>query len=198
MHESKRALRSELAARRARLSPGERAERALAIADRVAQVPGFAEARVVALYAPLGAEVDPGELARRAAARGAILAYPRAAPERRLEFATAAPGELVRGPLGALEPPPGAPAIPPGAVDCVVVPCLGVAPDGVRLGRGGGYYDATLPALARALRIGVAFEVQLVPTLPREPHDEPLDAVVTEARTLLVSREPRLPGAPPP
>ena len=39
-------------------------------------------------------------------------------------------------------------------------------------------------------RLGVAFDTQVVPELPREPHDAPLDAIVTEARILLFSREP--------
>jgi 5-formyltetrahydrofolate cyclo-ligase len=86
--------------------------------------------------------------------------------------------------------------VAPGAIDCVIVPCLGVSRDGHRIGRGGGYYDATLPTLERALRVGVAFEVQLVPALPREPHDAPLDAIVTEGRILLFTR-PSAPGASP-
>jgi 5-formyltetrahydrofolate cyclo-ligase len=54
-----------------------------------------------------------------------------------------------------------------------------------RLGRGGGYYDATLAGLARRVtRIGLCFECQLVPALPEEPHDAPLDLVATEDRLL--------------
>jgi len=63
--------------------------------------------------------------------------------------------------------------------------------DGHRLGRGGGYYDATLAALPHARRVGLAFDLQLVPAVPCQPHDAAVDAVVTELRTL----EPR-PFAP--
>jgi 5-formyltetrahydrofolate cyclo-ligase len=73
-------------------------------------------------------------------------------------------------------------------IDCVVMPGVAFSQDGLRLGRGGGYYDSTLVRMPRAARIGVAFDVQVLPALPREPHDAPLDAVVTEARTLLFSR----------
>ena len=197
MDERKRALRTELAAARARLPVDDRAARSTAIADRLHEVPGYRDAKVLAVYAPLGAEVDPGELARRAVERGVKVVYPRARQgDRRLSFAPAQAGELVRGPLGALEPPGSAPEVPPDRIDCVIVPCLGVSRDGHRIGRGGGYYDATLPSLERALRVGVAFEVQLVPALPREPHDAPLDAVVTEGRVLLFAR-PSAPGASP-
>jgi 5-formyltetrahydrofolate cyclo-ligase len=198
MNERKRALRSELVAARARLSTDDRAVRSAAVAARVEELPGFLQARVVALYAPLGAEVDPSSLALRAAARGVKLAYPRAvAGSRRLAFALAAPGGLVPGPLGALEPPPSAPEVPLASIDAVVVPCVAFTAEGLRLGRGGGYYDATLPALPLALRVGVGFEPQLVAELPREAHDALLDAVVTEARTLLFPREARPPRSPP-
>ena len=83
MDERKRALRSELAAARARLSVDDRAARSTAIADRLPEVPGYLDAKVLAVYAPLGAEVDPGELARRAAARGVTVVSPRARRRRR-------------------------------------------------------------------------------------------------------------------
>ncbi len=182
----KRAVRSELIAARARLSPDERLEKSRAIADRLEAFAPFQGARVVAVYAPLGTEVDALEVARRALARGVSVVFPRVvAGERRLAFARCAPGELVRGPFGAAEPPAGAPEVLPEDVACVVVPGVAFSQGGLRLGRGGGHYDATLGAMPRATRVGVAFEAQLVPSLPREPHDASLDAVVTEARTLV-------------
>jgi 5-formyltetrahydrofolate cyclo-ligase len=192
----KRALRSELLAARMRLSTDERAARSHAIAVRVEEVPGFAAAKVLAVYAPLGAEVDPGEIVVRAAARGVSLVYPRSVRgERRLAFVRAMPGDLVPGPLGALEPPVDAPEVPLAGIDAVLVPCVGIAADGGRLGRGGGYYDSTLPALPRAVRIGLAYEAQLRPALPREAHDASLDAAVTESRILLFTRDRGSQGA---
>ena len=52
--------------------------------------------------------------------------------------------------------------------------------DGHRLGYGGGYYDRTLAGLPNARAIGVAYAGQEVLSLPREPHDHPLDMIVTE------------------
>jgi 5-formyltetrahydrofolate cyclo-ligase len=52
-----------------------------------------------------------------------------------------------------------------------------------RLGRGGGYYDATLGAASgRALRVGLAFECQMVEAVPAAAHDIQVDAVATELR----------------
>jgi len=186
----KRELRSELIAARARLDQEERFRRSQRIADRLEALDRFAAARTVALYAPLGTEVDSGAVARRVSARGGRVLYPRTVPgERRLVFCSCEPFELVKGPLGAGEPPPGAREVDLGDVDCFVIPGVGFSEDGLRLGRGGGYYDVTLRQAPRAFRVGVGFDVQLRPTLPREPHDAQLDAIVTDERTLRLVRE---------
>ncbi len=187
----KRALRSELIAVRARLSQDDRAQRSRAIAERVESLDAFRTARTIALYSPLGTEVDSQPIAQRARALGARVVFPRVvAGDRRLAFARCDFGDLVRGPLGANEPPEGAPEVPRDEITCVVLPAIAFSVEGRRLGRGGGYYDATLRDMAAA-RIGVAYDVQIIPTLPIETHDATLDAVVTDARTLLFQRQSR-------
>lgn len=136
--------------------------------------------------------MDGLAIARLALARGVRVVFPRVAPGgRRLAFAGCDPAALVKGPLGAAEPPAGAPEVAPAEIGCVVVPGVGFSLDGLRLGRGGGYYDATLRAMPAAARVGVAYDLQVVAALPREPHDAALDALVTEARTLEFPRESR-------
>jgi 5-formyltetrahydrofolate cyclo-ligase len=185
----KRELRAELIAARARLTLEERFERSQQVAERVDALPLLAGAGVVALYASLGTEVDTAALVRKLQARRVSCLFPRAVPgERRLVFCACEPFELVRGPLGAAEPPASAREVELAEVDAFVIPGVAFSEDGLRLGRGGGYYDVTLKAAPRAVRVGVAFDLQLLPTLPRAPHDVPLDAVVTEARALLFPR----------
>jgi 5-formyltetrahydrofolate cyclo-ligase len=184
--DAKRALRGALVAARARLTPEERGARSIAIARRVEALPAVRAARTLAVYAALGAEVDPAALVHAAAARGVRVVFPRIVPgDRRLAFAACAPGAVAPGSLGAGEPPPDAPEVPLDAIDAVVVPCVAFTPDCHRLGRGGGYYDATLAAMSRAFKVGLAFDLQVVPALPFEPHDVRLDAVATDARVLL-------------
>ena len=61
------------------------------------------------------------------------------------------------------------------------MPLLGFDRFGTRLGYGGGYYDRTLQQLKkRPLLVGIAFAAQELDTIPREPHDVPLDMIVTE------------------
>ncbi|MEM1063635.1 MAG: 5-formyltetrahydrofolate cyclo-ligase, partial [Planctomycetota bacterium] len=70
----------------------------------------------------------------------------------------------------------------------VLVPVLGLSAAGTRLGQGGGYYDRFLASWRSARpdgsAVGIAFDTQIVDTLPQDPHDEPVDIVITESRTI--------------
>ncbi|MEK7269404.1 MAG: 5-formyltetrahydrofolate cyclo-ligase, partial [Planctomycetota bacterium] len=91
---------------------------------------------------------------------------------------------LVPGPFGIPEPPEGQ-VLPPAAIDFAIVPGRAFAPDGSRLGRGGGYFDRFLPLLRKdAILAGVAFDEQIVAALPREIHDVAVRLVVTPTRIL--------------
>lgn len=69
--------------------------------------------------------------------------------------------------------------------DAILLPGLAFDLTGNRLGQGGGWYDRALENLpAGVLRIGVCFDFQLVETLPREPHDQPVSVIVTDKRIL--------------
>jgi 5-formyltetrahydrofolate cyclo-ligase len=61
-----------------------------------------------------------------------------------------------------------------------VLPAVAISRDGVRLGRGGGYYDTSLVhARPDAVLVALAFDDELVDELPDEPHDRRVTAVVT-------------------
>lgn len=63
----------------------------------------------------------------------------------------------------------------------LLVPCVGFGHGGVRLGYGGGFYDRTLAALEpRPVTVGVGYSHGFVPWLAAEPHDIPLDVILTE------------------
>jgi 5-formyltetrahydrofolate cyclo-ligase len=63
----------------------------------------------------------------------------------------------------------------------LLVPCVGFGPRGVRLGYGGGFYDRTLAALQpRPFTAGLAYAHGYLPWLAPEPHDVPLDTLLTE------------------
>jgi len=65
--------------------------------------------------------------------------------------------------------------------ELLLVPCVGYGPRGLRLGYGGGFYDRTLAALApRPATAGLGYAHGYVPWLAAEPHDVPLEAILTE------------------
>lgn len=137
---------------------------------------------IVAGYSPINSELDPFPLMQALAGKGAVLALPVViAREHALVFRVWEPQEgLVRGPFGIFQPSSDADEVDP---DIVLVPLAAFDRAGHRIGYGRGYYDRTLQDL-RAMKkitvIGVAFAVQEIETVPRLPHDEQLDCVLTE------------------
>ena len=65
--------------------------------------------------------------------------------------------------------------------DVVIAPVVGYDRDAYRLGYGGGYFDRTLAAIPRRpLIIGVGYSQAAIPTIYPQPHDIPMDKIVTE------------------
>lgn len=86
---------------------------------------------------------------------------------------------LAPGPFGMAQPLTDAEPVEP---DLLFVPLVGFTADGARLGQGGGHYDRWLAAYPHVPAIGLAWDAQRVDSLPTEPHDRPLRAVVTPTR----------------
>ncbi|MCD5352833.1 5-formyltetrahydrofolate cyclo-ligase [Kineosporia mesophila] len=80
--------------------------------------------------------------------------------------------------------------------DVLLIPALAVDTNGARMGQGRGYYDATLARLSSlrpdALVIALVHDDELLDAattpVPREPHDRPVDGVVTPRRSLSFPR----------
>lgn len=176
----KERLRREIGALRRRIQPSRRQLAGDAVARHVLAWPGLHSARRVALYAALPDELPTDRLMRALLERGHALLLPRAADSERLEFAVASDESvLAPGAFGALEPPPEVPAAPLRDDDLVLLP--GVAFDrwGARLGRGGGWYDRSLPPGVRDL-FGLAFELQMLEHIPVTATDRRVRGVFTE------------------
>ncbi len=176
---AKSALRARHLARRQARSQAERDAAAAAVS--AALLRGLAGTRAVAAYVPAPEEPGHGRLPAAFAELGARVLLP-VVPAEGAELGWAVDtGRLTPGRYGLFEPVGprlGSAAI--GTVDVVVVPALAVSRDGVRLGRGGGYYDRALRhARPGAVRVAVVFDDELLDDLPAEPHDERVTAVVT-------------------
>jgi 5,10-methenyltetrahydrofolate synthetase len=173
-----------------------KAERARLIAARMA-VPADARARVaevvmarldeevapgpgtvVSLYWPFRGELDLRGWMARAVGRGARVALPTVAAMRQpLVFREWLPGcAMRRGVWNIPEPAEGEVLTP----DVVIAPLVGFDPAGFRLGYGGGFYDRTLAALSpKPKALGVGHPVAALATIFPQPHDVPMDVVLT-------------------
>jgi 5-formyltetrahydrofolate cyclo-ligase len=176
---AKSALRARHLARRRARPQAEREAAAAAVAT--ALLAGLQRTRAFAAYVPEPDEPGHGRLPAMFTRLGARVLLP-VVPAEGTELGWAVDtGRLAPGRFGLLEPV--GPRLGPtalGTADVVVLPALAVARDGVRLGRGGGYYDRALQhARPGAVLVAVVFDDELLDGLPAESHDRRITAVVT-------------------
>lgn len=178
---AKDALRKAFLLRRRARPPAERAVAAEAVAS--ALLIGLQGVRTLAAFVPDPLEPGAGPLPDAYAELGARVLLPVVPSRGRVLDWAIYSGELEFGRFG-LSHPIG-PRLGPTAiraVDAVVVPALAVDRFGIRLGRGGGYYDrALVHARPDAVLVTVVFDDERIDELPREVHDRPVAALVSPA-----------------
>jgi 5-formyltetrahydrofolate cyclo-ligase len=180
IEEAKAALRIRARAQRSAIAAAVRPEAARAATQHfLAGVP-LAQTDIVAVYWPIREELDCRPLLTRLMDSLQPVCLPVVLGEEQpLDMRLWEQGTpLYPSGFGTLAPSEMAPRVEP---DVIVVPLLGFDKDGTRLGYGGGYYDRTLADMAKKPRlVGFAFAAQELASVPREPHDRPLEAIVTE------------------
>lgn len=181
LEDAKAGLRVMARKRRAEIDGSDRAAVARAAGEHFLASVTLEPAEVVAVYWPIGDELDSKYLLTRLMDAGQPVCLPVVRGEDQpLELRLWEQGApLYPAGFGTLAPDEAAPVVEP---DVIVMPLLGFDGHGTRLGYGGGYYDRTLGTLAKRPRlIGLAYARQELDYIPREPHDVPLTAIVTEA-----------------
>lgn len=181
----KRTWRSYLRQQRSSVSARVRASEAQALADTVASAELGA---TVCAYVPFGTEPGSPALLDALDAAGCQVLLPVVpAMPGPLDWAVYA-GQLVDGGFAGMQEPPG-PRLGPAAIgkaSTILVPAMAVDHSGVRLGRGAGYYDRSLPlASAGSVLIGVVRDAEFVDRLPAEDHDVRMGAVLTPGRGIV-------------
>jgi 5-formyltetrahydrofolate cyclo-ligase len=142
------------------------------------------EGAVISVFHEMTGEVPASNYGRWFYERGRRIALPwlesRGAPMQFREWANPFLEDgLVADPYGAKQPPADAESLIPTVMFC---PLLGFTSTGGRIGYGAGFYDRWLADNPPQLAIGLAWDCQLEEGLPLEPHDVPLNAVITPTR----------------
>jgi 5-formyltetrahydrofolate cyclo-ligase len=184
MARTKEEWRQRLSEARRALAAPLRAAHSQIIAARVASTPEFAASDALLVYVPIGAEVDPMALVRDGQRKGQAVYRPHgeAIAPRWLRYRPV--NGAASDDLDGLQPV----VVPEETALLVIVPAMGFDLEGVRLGRGGGFYDRALARLrdsSSVFAVGIAFEAQVVERLPCDPWDQGVDLIVTEQRCIV-------------
>ena len=175
----RKAERERLIAARLAIPADIRTSFALSIAAGLDAVIGDVSGRAVSLYWPFRGEPDLRPWLASVGERGGMAALPVVVEKAKpLVFRAYRPGDpLEKGVWNIPIPASGGPVVP----DVVIAPVVGFDPGRYRLGYGGGFFDRTLAALPKKpLVIGVGYDMQAIPTIYAQPHDIPMDRIITE------------------
>lgn len=186
--------RAELLAARRAVPEAVRAAEAERLCAHLPAV--VAGASTVCAYVPVGTEPGSAAMLDRLAGLAAEVLLPvaqtgPAGEHLPLRWGRYRPGGLVPAPRGLREPaPPWLPAEAIADAGVVLVPALAVDRRGVRLGRGGGFYDRSLSLCAPGARlVAVVRDAEVLDDLPGEPHDVLMTHVLTPGAGLVRLRE---------
>ena len=187
--EIRQRMRKQVLAKRDLLGIRDRHEKSAAITERFLSMPGMDSWETLFVYVNFRSEVETLQLIQRCLEKDKRVVVPLVDSAQSTMIAlqvTDLEEDLQPGYFDIPEPDPAKTSRVDGKeIDVVVLPGSVFDTEGGRLGYGGGYYDRFLVNDApQACRIGLAFELQVVPAVPLEPHDQRLDYLVTEKRTI--------------
>jgi len=184
--DAKRALRCLIREARCSLDAHACLAHAETAAENLLSLSEVHAARLVMAYAATAEELDPAAAIEALHGAGKAIGMPRIEGPGALGVHLVTRGdELEPGPLGIRQPRPEAPRLSLESIDVVIVPGVAFDASGYRLGYGGGYYDRLLPMLRPdCLRVGFAYDEQVVDELPAAAHDQRVHLVVTPSRVL--------------
>jgi len=165
------------------MPPEQRAAKSREIGERLFALPEFKSARVAMFFASFRSEVDTGPMIRHALTSGKRVILPKVKGKDLALFEIRDfQKDVSPGAWGIPEPVASNP-IDLAEIDLIVVPGVAFDGRGNRLGYGAGFYDRLLHAFTKAI-VALAFENQIVPRIHADPHDVPMEKIVTEKRVI--------------
>ncbi len=179
---NKDALRKEMRARLSAMTAGGVSRRSSLLLERLREGGWLPPGSTVTLFGGIQGEPDLLELVPWLLERGSVPVFFGFSEGMLVPQRVDDAGLLHRGVFGVWVPPPEAEVVPYEDLDVILTPGLAFSGSGVRLGRGKGHYDRLFGrSEVKARRIGLCWDFQLVDTVPMEPHDALMNAVISDA-----------------
>ncbi len=154
------------------------------ICKKILGLAAFKKAKKILFYLPIRGEVDITEIF----SKKKTFILPRVKGKILQLHATENLTQTAKGKFNILEPHGHLTKIKPHDLDLILVPGVVFGEDGHRIGYGKGFYDRLLKKTS-CPKIGIAYGFQIVKNIPGEPHDVPMNMIITEQKTLKVRRK---------
>jgi len=154
------------------------------ISRKLFALQAFKRAKVIMFYVSKDGEVETGQMMEKAQKKGKEIVIPHINRKTKKMLACQFRNrdeDLSKGPYGILQLRDGyKKAVRPESIDMIIVPGIAFSRDGRRLGRGGGYFDRFLGHVRKnTLKVGLAFDFQIIEDIPFLSHDKPVDLVIS-------------------
>lgn len=181
----KKILRREILAKRAKLGTDGNISLSEDIVNKLVESEFYQNARTIMTFISFGSEIDTHEFIKKGIADGKNISVPVTFHEGRIMKPSIIKSfdELEPGYFNILTPKQEfIRYIDPLEIDLIIVPGAVFDRSGYRVGYGGGYYDRFLSNEIRSdiPKVGIAFDLQVVDSVPKENHDIPVDYIITE------------------
>jgi 5-formyltetrahydrofolate cyclo-ligase len=165
------------------MAPGLRTAKSREIEERLFSLPEFTSARVILFFASFRSEVDTIPMIRRALLAGKRVVLPKVKSRELGLFEIRDLAKDVSPGAWGIPEPGESRAVRLDEIDLILMPGAAFDERGNRLGYGAGFYDKLLVAFTK-MTVALAFEAQIVPQVPADPHDIPVKKIVTEMRVI--------------
>lgn len=188
--QQKRALRAELRERRQLLSDSQRESASDGVAAQLHDLIRAHGARSVSCFLSTTTEPGTRRFVREAVAAGIRVLLPITRADGLLDWAVANDSDEVSEGLYGLPEPTGEVLGPIAVndVDLMIIPAAAIDRTGTRLGWGRGYFDKTIGSMEKCPPVyAVIYDSEVLDSLPREVHDQPVDGIVTPTQTIALS-----------
>ncbi len=184
---TKKQLREQCRQARNALTTVQQQRYALAVSERLAKTNAFQDAQQIASYIATDNEVETHKIHERCWQTGKKVALPIIGADKSMRFAPYTDADtLITNKFNIPEPQttPNTHFIELQNIHCMLIPLVGFDKQGNRIGFGGGYYDRYLQHKTNStICIGLAYEVQKIPSIIKETWDISMDIVITEEQT---------------